>query len=292
MEGILSSSTTHNETGLASLEAALFIGFIFLPFFVGAMSLWSYFTLVDTVQTHVAQARNNLAAVNLQLHTGLRGTFPREHKLTEEENSAPYSPYATYQNAAKSFSSLVKTQRGIKDVKVEVGYLSARLVTADGSSLVQQFGDFELRRTNGTPSSCNRWKQPGSESTLVICGGEIRPQDYRNSSLWSLFKHHVSPESPRSENSFSGKAWTAHSYRRLQRGLGSSVWLSKFEREGRDVEVSIDGNDYAWPNHPRFGVISGYAIVVTLDNVLFSIFQQTDSPTLVFFGLLPVRQEF
>lgn len=282
----------YREAGLASLEAALFIGFVFLPFFVGAMNLWSYFTLVSAVQNHVAQARNDLAAVNLQLHTGLRGTFPRERKLEGDNPQQSYSPYATYQHSAKNFISLIKAHRGVADVKVEIGYLSARVIPADGSSLVQQFGDFELRRTTSTPSSCNRWKQPGSESTLVICGGEARPQDYRNSSLWSLLKHQVSPTSPESGQSFSGKAWTAHSNRRLQRGVGSSVWLSKFEREGRDVEASIDGNDYAWSNHPRFGVISGYAIVVTLDNVLFSLFQQTTSPTLVFFGLLPVRQEF
>jgi hypothetical protein len=291
MKRVLLSFTTHNEKGLASLEAALFIGIIFLPCFIGAVNLWSYFTLVETVHTRVAQVRANLAAVNLQVHTGLRGTFPRERKLTAEDPPSSYSPYATYDNVARTISDLIKTQPGISDVKVEIGYLSSRLVPADGSSIVSQFGDFELNRTNATPPLCNRWKQPGSESTLVLCGGAARPQDYGNSSLWSLFKHHLTSPRAQKIHSFSGKAWTAHSHKRVQRGLGSSVWLGKFEREGRDAEVSIDGNDHAWPNHPRFGVVSGYAIVITLDNMLFSLFQQTSSPTLSFFGLLPVRQE-
>jgi hypothetical protein len=284
---VFKTASTKGSDGIATLEAALFLSLVFVPAVIFILEIWSTFTVSDVVEEEISRIRATLSTVNLQIHTARYGTFPR-HRIPSDKDDI-FSPTASYEKAALRIIERIKALRGVDLVEVEMGFFAPRIFESTGSVLAPEYGSFEVYTGIKMPKTCSSWKQPIGGSLLLLCTGTTPQKNYRDSLIWRIFGHHSDLSTPANSRApYRGRVWASHSLRRLQRTLGSSIWCGKRERDEAAARTT-DGNDYQWSDHPRFGVISGYAIRVTLDRTIIRSLGGED--TLEYYGIIPLAQE-
>jgi hypothetical protein len=139
------------------------------------------------------------------------------------------------------------------------------------------------------PKNCAAWQQ-SQASLFFVCGLEEKTELHGRTDLWKAFEGHTRKRNETyKRKEFSGRIWTSHSLRRLQRPLGSSIWANKTESEEAETKDADDGNDFQWAEHPRFGARSGYVVKVQIHGKILNSLKESKPD--VYYGFLSLQQD-
>jgi len=260
------------------------------------LEIGNYLKVVGQLEQQMTTLRREITTIPLELRIGKRDVFPRT-RLSETHNGRAQKMPAAF-NIHRLATHIKDTLIAVDDtleVAVEIGYVMPRVNTQLAHAELAVTDTFIEKVGKPFPAQCRRWNVDHADATIALCYDTPKPDALGLSShhLWSLFKDYLrkGPALAADQKSFPGTITMARKSRRNTRYGGSSLWLMFPERRG-SPGLRYGGNDYVYLEHPRFGVLMGYAITIKYQQgFLATLLKTSETESLTFSGLLPSGQD-